>query len=97
MYEIKAMKHAEKYLKSCPRKMRKYIIDEMLELENDPFLGEQLKNNLSEFFSLHIGYQNVQYRIIYHIDEETRIICIDYIGKREDVYVKFKRLIGVGG
>ena len=43
---------------------------------------QSLKGNLSEFYKLRVG----DYRIIYEFDIEEKIIFIDKIGHRKDIY-----------
>ena len=68
---------------------KKLIKQVLIELRQNPLLGKDLQEELSGFKSLRLK----QYRIIYNIDEEKKFIQIYHIGRREDVYEQFKRLL----
>jgi len=57
----------------------------------DPEIGDALERKLFGYWSLHFEYKNVEYRAIYEYSIEKNQVTVCYIGKREDVYVKFKR------
>ena len=68
---------------------KKLIKQVLTELRQQPYTGKDLQEELSGFKSLRLK----QYRIIYNIDEEKKFIQIYHIGRREDVYEQFKRLL----
>jgi mRNA interferase RelE/StbE len=59
------------------------------ELQQDPYPGKDLQEELSGFKSLRIK----RYRVVYNINEEEKIIQILYIGLRSDVYEQFRYLL----
>ncbi len=59
------------------------------ELQQDPYPGKDLQEELSGFKSLRIK----KYRVVYNINEEEKIIQILYIGRRSDVYEQFRHLL----
>ena len=59
------------------------------ELQQDPYPGKDLQEELSGFKSLRIK----KYRVVYNINEEEKIIQILYIGLRSDVYEQFRYLL----
>jgi mRNA interferase RelE/StbE len=68
---------------------KKLIKQVLAELRQNPHTGKDLQEELSGFKSLRLK----QYRIIYNINEEKNFIQIYHIGRREDVYEQFKRLL----
>ena len=58
-------------------------------LQQDPYPGKDLQEELSGFKSLRIK----KYRVVYNINEEEKIIQILYIGLRSDVYEQFRYLL----
>jgi mRNA interferase RelE/StbE len=58
-------------------------------LQQDPYPGKDLQEELSGFKSLRIK----RYRVVYNINEEEKIIQILYIGLRSDVYEQFRYLL----
>ena len=68
------------------KKLIKQVLTELLQ---NPHTGKDLQEELSGFKSLRLK----QYRIIYNIDEGKKFVQIYHIGRREDVYEQFKRLL----
>ena len=68
---------------------KKLIKQTLTELRQNPYTGKDLQEELSGFKSLRLKH----YRIIYNIDEEKKYIQIYHIGRRQDVYEQFKRLL----
>ena len=69
-----------------PKKLIKSGLDE---LRQNPFLGDDLQQELSGFKSLKIK----RYRVLYAIDEEGKVIQVYYVGHRRDVYEQFRDLL----
>ena len=68
---------------------KKLIKQALTELQQDPYTGKDLQEELSGFKPLRLK----QYRIIYNINEEKNFIQIYNIGRRRDVYEQLKRLL----
>lgn len=61
------------------------------QLAAHPFLGKPLQGDLEGFWSV----RHQRYRVVYEIDEKYRRIIIAYLGKRENVYTQFEKLIAL--
>jgi mRNA interferase RelE/StbE len=59
------------------------------ELRTNPFLGDDLQDELSGFKS----YKPRRYRILYKFEEEENTIDVYYVGHRRDVYERFGQLL----
>ena len=59
------------------------------ELRQNPFLGDDLQQELSGFKS----YKIKRYRVLYAVDEEEKVIQVYYVGHRRDVYEQFRDLL----
>ncbi len=68
---------------------KKLIKTALQELRQDPYLGDDLQEELSGFKS----FKSKRYRILYQINEEKNVIEIYYIGRRRDVYEQFRSLL----
>jgi len=68
---------------------KKLIKQALTDLQQNPYTGKDLQEELSGFKSLRFK----QYRIIYDINEEKKFIQIYNIGQRRDVYEQLKRLL----
>ena len=58
-------------------------------LAEDPHTGKRLERELSGYLSLRAK----RYRVIYRVDESSRIIEIHYVGHRRDIYEVFAEAI----
>ena len=68
---------------------KKLIKSGLDELRQNPFLGDDLQQELSGFKSLKIK----RYRVLYAMDEEGKVIQVYYVGHRRDVYEQFRDLL----
>lgn len=59
------------------------------DLRANPFLGDDLQDELSGFKS----YKPKRYRILYKFEEEKNTIDVYYVGHRRDVYVQFGQML----
>ncbi len=68
---------------------KKLIKAGLNELRKDPYIGNDLQEELSDFKS----YKLKRYRVLYNISEQENIIQIYYVGHRRDVYDQFRILL----
>jgi mRNA interferase RelE/StbE len=68
---------------------KKLIKSGLDELRQNPFLGDDLQQELSGFKS----YKIKRYRVLYSVDEEEGFIEVYYVGHRRDVYQQFRDLL----
>ena len=68
---------------------KKLIKSGLDELRQNPFMGDDLEQELSGFKSLKIK----RYRVLYAIDEEGKVIQVYYVGHRRDVYEQFRDIL----
>ena len=68
---------------------KKLIKSGLDELRENPFMGDDLEQELSGFKSLKIK----RYRVLYAIDEEGKAIQVYYVGHRRDVYEQFRDIL----
>jgi len=84
MYNIRVLESAEYELKRLDKPVRERIIKRInwLSYNSDNIRHEALKENLTGFYKLRVG----DYRVIYEIVPEEKIIIIHFIGHRREVY-----------
>jgi mRNA-degrading endonuclease RelE of RelBE toxin-antitoxin system len=68
---------------------KKQLKQALNELQQNPYTGKELQEELFGFESLRLK----RYRIIYAVSEEENYIEIYYVGCRGDVYEQFRRLL----
>ena len=85
MFKIVVHKRAVKYLNKLPSHRKNKIKELLNELCNNPIQYEAVKPMLGEwkgYYRLKIG--NI--RVIFWIDQAEKIVYVDHIGSRGDVY-----------
>ncbi|MEW6201766.1 MAG: type II toxin-antitoxin system RelE/ParE family toxin [bacterium] len=86
-YSVIISNSAEKELKSLDHKIADRIGSRLLILEDNPKPPNSKHLKGTTFYRLRIG----DYRVIYNIDNEMRIINILSIGHRKEIYRQLKR------
>lgn len=83
-YTLTIKKSAAKIMEALPTKAVKPVTEAILSLAETPRPKgcKKLKGKLSDLWRIRVG----DYRIIYSIDDQIRIIDIQEIGHRKDIY-----------
>lgn len=90
MLKISLTKQALKFLKQVSIKHGRQLAMTLESLKENPFPQDSKKlKGTSDYHRVDIG----EYRVIYKIDVEQKLVIIAFIGKRNDseVYKKFKK------
>jgi mRNA interferase RelE/StbE len=82
MYRVNLRHRVQQSLEKLQTKERQKIIEALLSLEQDPRLKGVEKIRGTELWRIRKG----DYRIIYHIADEDKVITVVRIGHRRDVY-----------
>lgn len=81
-YQVLIKRSAEKELDALPKSMRERIVRRLLSLEEDPRPPGSKKLQGEESYRLRVG----DYRALYTIDDQTRIVTVYAVGHRREVY-----------
>ncbi|MBZ0256654.1 type II toxin-antitoxin system RelE/ParE family toxin, partial [bacterium] len=81
-YQISIKPSAEKELDQLPPEIFNRAVAAILQLENVPRPSGCVKLRGMELYRIRFG----QYRILYSIDDENKIVEIVSVGHRRDVY-----------
>lgn len=85
MYKVTIHRRASRYLKKLPTPEKENIKKSLRKLALDPFHNPNVKHMVGEWKGYHrIRIGNV--RVIFWIDQEEKMIYIDHISPRGDVY-----------
>lgn len=91
MYEIKAVAPVKKDLRRLHSKVVELIRDHHLNLiKEDPYQAENLSGKFSSLKSYHFKYLGIDYRIIYQVFEDEKIVRLLMIGSRKNLYKRLK-------
>lgn len=84
MYHISIKKTAAKELEKLPNKIISSITKSIYTLASEPRPAgcKKLKGSHTDLWRIRIG----DYRVIYSVDEEIKIIDIKKVGHRKDIY-----------
>jgi mRNA interferase RelE/StbE len=88
-WKIRFTPESSRLLSKLHPENKKLIKQALTELRQNPHIGKDLQEELSEFKSLRLK----QYRIIYDINEKKNFIQIYHVGRRRDVYEQLRRLL----
>ena len=86
---LKFTLEAARLLAKLHPEAKKLIKASLEELRQNPYLGDDLQQELSDFKS----YEIKRYRVLYEINEEEEVIQVYYVGHRRDVYEQFRDLL----
>ncbi len=83
-YKVVFASRAIKDLRSIPRKSQEQIIEKAEVLSENPYPkgSLKLKGVKEELWRIRIG----NYRVLYAVDDEIKIVDIRRIGHRKDIY-----------
>ena len=81
-YTVFILRRAQKELAQLPREVYVHIRDAIRDLEQEPRPRASAKLTGREGWRIRIG----DYRVIYEIDDQQRVVTVLHIGHRRDVY-----------
>jgi len=84
-FEIEFHRNAAKSYQRLPKAVKRRIDEAIETLRANPFWGKdilKLRGNLAGRYRLRVG----EYRIVYRIIEEQRLVIVEAIGTRGEVY-----------
>ena len=82
MYKINLTPTAARSFNDLHPKVKKQLKIALNALKDNPYAGKQLREELVLFNSFKIK----RYRIIYRVDDNSRLIIIVALGHRRDIY-----------
>lgn len=93
MTKIRFMKPAAKFLKKCKdKKLKEKFHQALLQIAENPLLGEEKKGDLAGIRSCDIFYNKTNYELAYTIIiDNDDIIVVIMAGTRENFYEELKR------
>ena len=81
-YQVLIKRSVEKELDALPKSMRERIVRRLLSLEGDPRPPGSKKLQGEESYRLRVG----DYRALYRIDDQNRMVTVYAVGHRREVY-----------
>lgn len=83
-YQIRLSERAEQVLRKLDKVIAKRIVRRLRWLAENvaEIVHQALKGQFSDYFRLRVG----DYRIMYQLDHEQRLILVEEIGHRSDIY-----------
>lgn len=90
-WKLKYDPGVKEYLKGLDEHILRRIEKSAKRLKRSPRLGKQLKSFPSTTRSYRFGTPGGEFRIIYELIEEDKVVFIFLIGPRDDIYDDLKR------
>lgn len=90
-YDIQLSKGAVRDLKKMAPALRDFMYNRIHEIGEDPYQNEKLSGPYKELRSQHSKYRGVEYRAIYYVNEEGKLVIIALVGTRENIYTELAR------
>jgi len=81
-YTVFILRRAQKELAQLPREVYVHIRDAIRDFEQEPRPRASAKLTGREGWRIRVG----DYRVIYEIDDQQRVVTVLHIGHRRDVY-----------
>lgn len=92
-YKVELVKEAIKDIKKLQPTVRDFLYNRFYKIAENPYKNEKLKGKFAELRSYHCKYRNIDYRIIYHVNEDGKLVIIAFVGTRENLYKELARRI----
>lgn len=94
VYTVKFASVVKSDVRKLDKQLQRIIKEEHLtSIEKDPFKAVPLLYEFKGLWSYHFNYKGTQYRIIYEIYPEDKIVLVIMIGGRERLYEALRRRI----
>ncbi|RLI11837.1 type II toxin-antitoxin system RelE/ParE family toxin [Candidatus Bathyarchaeota archaeon] len=81
-YSLAVTKRFKKSFEKLPKDVQERVYEKLILLLENPHLGIRLRGELSGLYRLRVG----DYRVIYAIDKEKRLIVLLDVGHRRRIY-----------
>lgn len=92
-YEIQLSKGAVRDLKKMEPALRDFMYNKIYEIREDPYQNQQLSGPFKELRSQHSKFRGIEYRVIYYVNDEGKLIIIAFVGTTENIYKEMARRI----
>jgi mRNA-degrading endonuclease RelE of RelBE toxin-antitoxin system len=94
VYTVKFASVVKSDVRKLDKQLQRIINEEHLtSIEKDPFKAVPLLYGFKGLWSYHFNYKGTQYRIIYEIYPEDKIVLVIMIRSRERLYEALRRRI----
>jgi len=92
MYRIEIANAVKSDVRKLDKRLQGLIGEEhFTNIEKDPFKAVPLLYEFKGLWSYHFSYKGTQYRIVYEIYPEERIVLVIMVGSREGFYQTLRR------
>ncbi|MBE0478925.1 type II toxin-antitoxin system RelE/ParE family toxin [Candidatus Aerophobetes bacterium] len=94
MYRIESISAVKRDIHKLDKQLQKTIQEKhLLNIEKEPFKAIPLFHGFKGLWSYHFNYSGTQYRIVYEVYSEDKIVMLIMIGPREGFYQALKSRI----
>jgi addiction module RelE/StbE family toxin len=96
MYRIEISSAVKKDIKRLSKTAQRELRDTHFpKIAENPYAAEPLLYDLRGLWAYHFARRTTQYRIVYEINTEDRVVLLVMIASRENLYEKLRRRLGL--
>jgi addiction module RelE/StbE family toxin len=93
-YRIETYSGIKRDLKKLDKRLQEQILEEHYPaIETDPYQAYPLSHEFKGLWSYHLSYRGSEYRIVYEIYPQDRVVLVIMIRSREGFYKGLRRRI----
>lgn len=85
-YKIRLSQSTVKDLEKLDSSVRGFMYNKFYELADNPYKHDKLSGSFKGLRFQHCMHSGAEYRFIYLVDEEDRLVVIALAGSRENIY-----------
>ncbi len=90
-YQVYLSKKAKKQYKNFDQHIQKKIKHNLQQLEENPHKCFTLTGKYADLRYIKITHKGVDYRVVYDISEDEKVVLVIFLGNRENFYKELRR------
>ncbi len=92
-YQVSLSKKAKKQYRNLDKHIKEKIKDNLRRLEDNPYEGSTLSGKYSDLRYIKLTHKGVDYRVVYDISEDEKLVLVVFLGTRENFYKELRRYL----
>ncbi len=93
-YQVFLSKKAKKQYKNLDRHIQDKFKLNLQQLEEKPHEGFSLSGKYADLRYIKLSHKGVNYRAVYDISEDEKLVLVIFMGTRENFYKELRRYLG---
>ena len=93
-YQVSLSRKAKKQYKNLDQHIQDKLKVHLKQLEKTPNKGFTLSGKYTDLQYIKISHKGVNYRAVYDIAEDKKLVLVIFLGTRENFYKELRRYLG---